>query len=48
LRKLSPAFQKDVFGALDVRKSIDARKTTGAPSTANVAAQLKKWRKLLK
>ena len=47
-RKLSPAFQKDVFDALDVRKSIDARKAAGAPSTANVAAQLKKWRKLLK
>ncbi|HWB60788.1 MAG TPA: argininosuccinate lyase [Chthoniobacteraceae bacterium] len=47
-RKLSPAFQKDVFDVLDVRKSIDARKAAGAPSTANVVAQLKKWRKLLK
>lgn len=47
-RKLSPAFGKDVFDALDVRKSIDARKATGAPSTANVVAQLKKWRKLLR
>ncbi len=46
-RKLSPVFGKDVFEVLDVRKSIDARKTTGAPSTANVVAQLKKWRKLL-
>ena len=47
-RKLSPAFQKDVFDTLDVRKSIDTRQATGAPSSANVAAQLKKWRKLLK
>jgi len=47
-RKFSPAFQKDVFDALDLRKAIDARKATGAPSTANVVAQLKKWRKLLK
>jgi argininosuccinate lyase len=46
-RELSPAFKKDVFEVLDVRKSIDARKATGAPSTANVVAQLKKWRKLL-
>jgi len=47
-RKLSPAFKKDVFDVLDVKKSINAREAMGAPSTKNVAAQLKKWRELLK
>jgi argininosuccinate lyase len=45
---LSPAFEPDVFEVLDVRKSIDARTAIGAPSSANVAAQLKKWQELLK
>jgi len=47
-QQLSPAFKKDVYEVLDVRKSIDARVAVGAPSSANVAVQLKNWRKILK
>ncbi|MEA3188620.1 MAG: argininosuccinate lyase [Chthoniobacter sp.] len=43
-QKLSPAFSEDVFAVLNVRKSIDARTATGAPSTKNVAAQLQRWK----
>ena len=44
---LSSAFHTDVYETLDVKKSIDARTAVGAPSTANVGAQLKKWREAL-
>jgi argininosuccinate lyase len=44
---LSSAFHADVYEILDVKKSIDARTAVGAPSTANVEAQLKKWREAL-
>ncbi len=46
-QKLSPAFDADVFGLLDVRKSIDSRQAIGAPSTRNVNAQLRRWNELL-
>jgi argininosuccinate lyase len=44
---LSSAFHADVYEIFDVQKAIDARTATGAPSTANVEAQLKKWREAL-
>ncbi len=47
-RGLSPEFGADVFEMLDANKSLAARQATGAPSPANVAAQLGKWRGVLK
>ncbi len=47
-RALSPEFGTDVFEMLDANKSLAARQATGAPSPANVAAQLAKWRGVLK
>ena len=47
-RALSPVFDADVFEMLDANKSLAARHATGAPSPANVAAQLGKWRGVLK
>ena len=44
---LSPAFQSDVFEILNVRRSIDARTNVGSPGSANVQAQLKRWRSAL-
>jgi argininosuccinate lyase len=44
---LSPKFGSDVFDVLNVGTSIDARTNPGAPSRANVAAQLKRWETLL-
>ena len=45
---LSPVFGADVLIMLDANKSLAARQATGAPSPANVAAQLGKWRGVLK
>ena len=46
-RALSPAFGEDVFAVLDVRRSLESRRTVGAPSFSNVAAQLKEWQETL-
>lgn len=46
-RALSTAFEPDVFAILNVRHSIEARTNTGAPSSANVRAQLALWKKQL-
>lgn len=42
-RALSPAFQADLFDALDLDRAMAARRAAGAPSPANVAAQLAAW-----
>jgi len=44
LQSLSPAFGSDVFQVLDLRHALDARQAPGAPSLANVKAQLERWR----
>lgn len=44
---LSPAFESDIYDILSVRRSIDARTNVGAPSSANVRAQLARWRTAL-
>jgi argininosuccinate lyase len=46
-QSFSPAFGKDVFQVLDVRRALDARQAPGAPSSANVRAQLDRWRQAL-
>jgi argininosuccinate lyase len=46
-KALSPAFEADVFDLLNVRRSIDARTNPGAPSSANVQAQLARWKAAL-
>lgn len=43
-RGLSVAFGADVHGILNVERSMEARQAIGAPSPANVAAQLARWR----
>ena len=47
-QSLSPAFEANVFDILNVRRSIDARTNPGAPASANVKGQLKRWRSELK
>ena len=47
LRKLSSLFDVDVAKVFDLRLSLAARKAVGAPSPKNVAAQIKRWRRLL-
>jgi len=44
---LSPAFGADVHDMLEVRRSMEARQAVGAPSPANVAAELGRWKVLL-
>ena len=46
-KALSPAFEADVYELLSVRRSIDARTNIGAPNSANVKAQLARWRTAL-
>jgi len=46
-RALSPVFSGDIFEMLDAATSLEARTNTGAPSPANVRAQLKKWQDAL-
>jgi argininosuccinate lyase len=46
-QKLSPVFGSDVHGILEVRRSMDARQAVGAPSPANVATELGRWKVLL-
>ncbi|MEO6788584.1 MAG: argininosuccinate lyase [Chthoniobacteraceae bacterium] len=47
-RTLSPAFEKDVAKCFDLRAAMVARKGIGAPSPRNVAAQLARWKKILR
>src|SRR6266480_2813673 len=45
LKKLSSLFDVDVVNVFDVRRSLAARRSIGAPSPENVSAQIKRWRK---
>ena len=47
LKKHSSLFDADVANVFDVRRSLAQRRARGAPSPANVAAQIKRWRKKL-
>ena len=42
----SPHFGQDIFDVLDLRCALEARQAPGAPSPANVRAQLERWGKL--
>ena len=46
-RAVSPAFEADVFGVLDVKRSLASRKAAGGPSPENVAGRLAAWREKL-
>ncbi|MBV9128741.1 MAG: argininosuccinate lyase [Verrucomicrobia bacterium] len=46
-RAESGAFDEDVFAVLDLRRSLESRRNPGAPSPANVSAQLARWREKL-
>jgi argininosuccinate lyase len=48
LRKFSTRFDADVAKVFDVRRSLSARRATGAPSPENVKAQIKRWRTQLR
>jgi argininosuccinate lyase len=48
LRKFSTRFGADVAKVFDVRRSLSARRATGAPSSENVRAQIKRWREQLR
>ena len=45
LKKFSPLLDVDLGKVFDVRRSLAARTAMGAPSPANVKAQIKRWRK---
>jgi argininosuccinate lyase len=44
LKKHSSLFDADVANVFDVRRSLAQRRAMGAPSPANIAAQIKRWR----
>ena len=44
-RQFSPVFEADVFKVLDLKTALKARKGIGAPSPANVGAQITRWQK---
>ncbi|MBL9177017.1 MAG: argininosuccinate lyase [Verrucomicrobiaceae bacterium] len=46
-QKFSPAFEADVMACLNLETALQARKGIGAPSPANVKAQLDHWRGVL-
>jgi len=48
LKKVSPLFDVDVANLFDVRRSLAARTAIGAPAPGNIAAQISRWRKLLR
>jgi len=47
MKKSSPRFDDDVVKIFNVRGSLAQRRAVGAPSPGNVAAQIKRWKKLL-
>jgi len=47
MKNFSPHFDDDVAEIFDVRGSLARRRAIGAPSPENIAAQVKRWRKLL-
>ena len=44
LKKVSKTFDKDIKKAFNVRRSLSNRRAIGAPSSENIAAQIKYWR----
>jgi argininosuccinate lyase len=46
-QSFSPLFASNVFEVLDLRRALEARQAPGAPSPANVRAQLERWRAVL-
>ena len=48
LKKFSPQFDVDVAKVFELRRSLLARRATGAPAPENVKAQIKRWRKELR
>ena len=48
LKKVSPLFDVDVANLFNVRRSLAARTAIGAPTPGNIAAQIARWRKLLR
>jgi argininosuccinate lyase len=44
---ITPAYGPDLFEIFDVQKAMAARKAVGAPSPANVRAQLERWQEKL-
>jgi argininosuccinate lyase len=44
MQEASPLFGEDVPTIFDVRRSLEKRSATGAPSPENVAAQIARWR----
>ncbi|HQZ29274.1 MAG: argininosuccinate lyase [Verrucomicrobiales bacterium] len=46
-RQFSPVFEPDLFKVLDLKTALKARKAIGAPSPANVGAQITRWQKRL-
>jgi argininosuccinate lyase len=48
LKRISPLFDVDVANLFDVRRSLAARTAIGAPAPGNIAAQIARWRKLLR
>jgi argininosuccinate lyase len=46
-QSFSPSFEQNVFEVLDLRRALESRQAPGAPSQANVRAQLDRWRGLL-
>jgi len=47
MKKFSPHFEDDVAKIFDLRYSLAQRRAIGAPSPENIAARIKRWRKLL-
>jgi argininosuccinate lyase len=47
LKKRSPLFDVDVAEVFEVRRSLGARRAVGAPSSENIASQIKRWREQL-
>jgi argininosuccinate lyase len=47
MRAISALFESDAGGIFNVRAALEKRGSIGAPSSANVRAQLERWRKIL-
>ncbi|PYK12867.1 MAG: hypothetical protein DME64_15310 [Verrucomicrobia bacterium] len=47
MKEFSPHFDDDVAKIFDIRGSLAQRRAVGAPSPQNIAAQIKRWKRLL-
>src|SRR5438309_10653258 len=47
MKEFSPRFDDDVAKIFDIRGSLAQRRAVGAPSPQNIAAQIKRWKRLL-